>query len=173
MGSTLIAANLRKVGLTDTQIFRSFSDILDWRSRLSTAVAEKLKKLGAIKGDSPQWEVVETEYWQQSFPSKQNIEVEHSYSPLVDRFYDCCSTGDDFGVKKPLSGEDRNERVCLDDGSPSAVLKRISALFKPGENQVMVWLAEVEYTLGTGRNWKSPISDFTLFIGKATPDQIV
>ena len=103
-----ITANLSKAGLTDKQIFRSFGNMLDWRSRLPTAVTEKLKKLGAIKGDSPRWEVVETEYWQQSFPSKQDIEVEHSYKPLVGRFYDYCSTSDDFAVKKPLSGEDRN-----------------------------------------------------------------
>ena len=37
----------------------------------------------------------------------------------------------------------------------------------------MVMLDEVEYILGTGRNWKGPISDFTLDIVKVTPDQIV
>ena len=34
----------------------------------------------------------------------------------------------------------------------------------------MVMLDEVEYILGTGRNWKGPISDFTLDIVKVTPD---
>ena len=49
-----ITANLHKAGLTDKQIFCSFGNMLDWRSRLPTAVTEKQKKLGAIKGDSPQ-----------------------------------------------------------------------------------------------------------------------
>ena len=49
-----ITANLHKAGLTDKQIFCSFGNMLDWRSRLPTAVTQKLKKPGAIKGDSPQ-----------------------------------------------------------------------------------------------------------------------
>lgn len=34
-------------------------------------------------------------------------------------------------------------------------------------------LEDVEYILGTGRNWKGPIADFTLRIEKARPDDIV
>ncbi len=31
----------------------------------------------------------------------------------------------------------------------------------------------VEYILGTGRNWKGPIGTFTLRIEKETPDEII
>lgn len=37
----------------------------------------------------------------------------------------------------------------------------------------MVMLNDVEYVLGTGRNWKGPIADFTLRIEKDSPEQFV
>ncbi len=38
---------------------------------------------------------------------------------------------------------------------------------------VYVTLHDVEYILGTGRNWKGPIGVFTLRIEKDSPDQLV
>ena len=168
-----ITANLRKAGLTDKQIFRSFGDMTLNGSRLPTEQAKKLDQLGAMNKDGPLWDVTETAYWQQIFPAKQDLEVEHSYMPLKGMSYSYYSYNNDFAVNNPLLPQDRNEPVCLDEGSRSAVIKRISALAKPGSTQVKVMLDEVEYILGTGRNWRGPISDFTLDIVKATPDQIV
>ncbi len=168
-----ITANLREAGLTTTQIFRSFGDMMDWRPRLAAEQSKKLDQLGAMIKDRPQWQVVETAYWQQTFPGNSDLAVEHSYAPLKGMSYGYHSADDDFAVKNRLPPQDRDEPVCLDEGSRSAVIKRIAALSKPGSNRVMVMLDEVEYILGTGRNWKGPISDFTLDIVKATPDQIV
>ena len=168
-----ITANLRKAGLTDKQIFRSFGDMTLNGSRLPAEQMKKLDQLGAMNKDGPQWEVAETAYWQQIFPANSDIAVEHNYKPLTGMSYSYYSSDDDFAVKKLLLPQDRNEPVCLDDGSRSAVLKRISRLSKPSAKQVMVMLDEVEYILGTGRNWKGPISDFTLDIVKMKPDQIV
>ena len=168
-----ITANLRKAGLTDKQIFRSFGDMTLNGSRLPAEQAKKLDQLGAMNKDGPQWEVAETAYWQQTFPGNSDIAVEHNYKPLTGMSYSYYSYNNDFAVNNPVLPYDRNERVCLDEGSRSAVINRISALAKPGSTQVKVMLDEVEYILGTGRNWKGPISDFTLDIVKATPDQIV
>lgn len=79
----------------------------------------------------------------------------------------------DFAVKNPPPPQDRFEPVCLDQGGRRAVIKRIAALSTPGTSGVMVRLDEVKYILATGRNWKGPISNFTLNIVKATPDQVV
>ena len=61
----------------------------------------------------------------------------------------------------------------LSEGGRNAIIKLMTTLFKQGAKAVRVTLDDVEYVLGTGRNWKGPISDFTLDIVKATPDQIV
>ena len=42
-----------------------------------------------------------------------------------------------------------------------------------GAKNVSVSLSEVEYVLGTGKNWKGPITDFKLRIKKNSPDQVV
>ncbi len=168
-----ITADLRNAGLTNTQIFRSFGDMTMDGPLLPTVLAKKLSQLGAFQMNGPIWEVAETAYWQQTFPSKQDIEVEHSYKPLRGSSYSYYTFHNDYAVDNPLLPGDRNEPVCLDEGSRSAVIKRISALSTPSDKVIMVTLDEVEYILGTGRNWKGPISDFTLDIIKATPDQIV
>ena len=38
---------------------------------------------------------------------------------------------------------------------------------------MQVSLSDIEYVLGTGRNWAGSIQDFTLRIKKQTPDQLV
>ena len=38
---------------------------------------------------------------------------------------------------------------------------------------VYLRLRDIEYVLGTGRNWRGPIGDFRLVIRKESPDQIV
>jgi len=65
------------------------------------------------------------------------------------------------------------DRACLNGGGRSAVLKRMTAMLRQGAKTVRVTLEDVEYILGTGRNWKGPISDFTLDIVKQSPDQVV
>ena len=94
-------------------------------------------------------------------------------TPLKGMSYGYDAADDDFAAKNPLPLQDRFEPVCLDQGGRRAVIKRIAALSAPGTSGVMVRLDEVEYILATDRNWKGPISNFTLDIVKATPDQVV
>lgn len=69
--------------------------------------------------------------------------------------------------------ENPMDSACLSEGRRSAVLRRMTALFRQGAKTVRVTLEDVEYILGTGRNWKGPISDFTLDVMKQSPDQVV
>lgn len=173
LGKRDITANLRDAGLTDTQIFRSFGDMTMKGHLLPAALAKKLNQLGAFQIDGPTWEVAETAYWQQKFPGNSDLAVEQNYEPLSGSSYGYYTFHNDYAVDRPPIPLGRHEPVCLDEGSRSAVIKRISALSTPSDKPIMVMLDEVEYILGTGRNWKGPISDFTLDIVKATPDQIV
>ncbi len=66
------------------------------------------------------------------------------------------------------------DRACTDQGSARAVDVRVSELIRsPGAKAVYATLHDVEYILGTGRNWKGPITDFTLDVVKQAPTDIV
>lgn len=173
-----ITAELRGAGLSDAQIFRTFGDMTMQGSRLPNAQIKQLKQLGAFDPSSPVWEVAETAYWQQTFPAQREIAVEHNYQPLAGGSYNVFSSVNDFTApERQLPGspdlENPTDRACLNDGGRSAVLKRMTTMFEQGAKAVRVTLDDVEYILGTGRNWKGPISDFTLNIVKQSPDQVV
>ena len=174
-----ITSTLRTDGLTDAQIFRTFGDMTLKGHGLSAAQIQKLTQLGAFQNDAPMWRVKETAYWGQKFPGDGDIAVEHNYKPLSGSSYNIFSADSDFAAPERLpigtSPEDqkREDRACLREGGRNAIIKRMTTLFKQGAKTVRVTLDDVEYVLGTGRNWKGPISDFTLDIVKATPDQIV
>ena len=131
-----VTANLRNAGLTDTQIIRSFGDMMDWRPRLPTAVAKKLNELSAMKDNWPQWDIAETAYWRQIFPGNSDLAVEHNYKPLSGRSYNIFIADSDLAAPERLpvgtTEEDqrREDRACLDKGARSAVIKRMTALFK-------------------------------------------
>ncbi len=173
-----ITPDLRGAGLSDAQIFRTFGDMTMQGSRLPSAQVRQLKQLGAFDPNSPAWEVTETAYWQQTFPAQQEIAVEHNYKPLAGGSYNVFSSVSEVtGSERQLPGspnlENSVDRACLNDGGRSAVLKRMTTMFQQGAKAVRVTLDDVEYILGTGRNWKGPISDFTLNIVKWSPDQVV
>jgi hypothetical protein len=58
--------------------------------------------------------------------------------------------------------------ACMDAGAEKAIATRLKRLDQTG-----VYLNDVSYVLGTGRNWKGPIRLFTLRIIKEKPDQII
>ena len=66
-----------------------------------------------------------------------------------------------------------SKEACFDQGLHNVIQHRVKSLADHSTNDVWVWLKEVEYILGTGRNWKGPIADFKLIIKKDSPDQLV
>jgi hypothetical protein len=173
-----ITAELRGAGLSDAQIFRTFGDMTMQGPRLPSAQVWQLKRLGAFDPNSPAWKVGETAYWQQTFPAQREITVEHTYKPLAGGSYNVFPSINDLtSPERQLPGgpdlENPMDRACLSEGGRSAVLRRMTALFRQGAKTVRVALEDVEYILGTGRNWKGPISNFTLDIMKQSPDQVV
>lgn len=154
-----VTDTLRKIGLNDRQIFETFAHCPDDGEGkkfelcgLSKSQEAALEKLGG-------WDVSETALWELVFPAKKEIEVLHEYAPLV---------GESDGSVKI-----ENSEACVDDGTRKAIEKRVKSLSVHSANQVWVWLKEVEYILGTGRNWKGPITDFKLRIEKESPDQFI
>jgi hypothetical protein len=67
----------------------------------------------------------------------------------------------------------RSKEACIDESTRKAVVKKVNAHAKTGASMVDVYLQDVEYILGTGRNWKGPIRDFKLRIKKDSADQLI
>lgn len=183
IGGVDVTNRLRKMGLSEAHIFQTFGDCSLEAGKITSCLTKaqeaELTLLSGEKSPVASWQISETEYWEQVFPAGQEIEVEHEYTPLVGMTY-----GYPYQEHHPVDGNipwsavsdsesDSDNDACLDNETRKAIVRRISSLAKKGAPWVAVTLRDVEYILGTGRNWKGPISDFKLTILKESPDQFV
>lgn len=170
-----ITRGLRAAGFSDSEIFETFADY-------TTGYDEQpLRKRSAIQKltgeDWPSWTVNETALWRQTFPKGKDLEVEHFYGPLVgtvfNTLYPDRDRMDAQSLPAPVRLTDSMEldQVCLDQGARAEIDQRMKGLIAKGAKGLMVMLHDVEYILGTGRNWKGPIRDFTPRVEKA-PEEI-
>ena len=166
-----VTSVFRKIGLTDKQIFETFSHCPgedDKRFELCGLTQKQeaaLEKLG-------DWKVSETVLWEQVFPANAEVEVLHEYAPFVGGSY-TVPFQKRFGYVSGVLVKGERAEACVDDGTRNAIERKVKLLAEGGADQVWVSLAEVEYILGTGRNWKGPIGDFKLRIIKDSPDQVI
>lgn len=183
-----ITDQLRQIGLSDEQIFVTFGKC-STANRLAVSCSLSKKQLAEIAGltgkgsGDTNWTVEETVFWEQVFPAGKLIEVRHEYAPFVGMSYTSpyqdgfgyvgTSPNDYLPRATPLNRPDDPNEACLDDGLGQALRKKIGAIVESGVSSVTVTLNDVEYILGTGRNWKGPIQDFKLRIEKSAPEQII
>jgi hypothetical protein len=171
-----ITDNLRKIGFDEEQIFKTFGGYdyptergITWSysdEQKNNLISQFGKDFFGKYGE-PRWKVDETFYWDQVFPAGREIEVIHQYTPFVGTQELGSWTQGEY--KYALGGE-----ACLDTGA-LAYLNKENLLLNE-KNKMKVYLnraSGVEYILGTGRNWKGPIGDFTLRLIKNSPSQIV
>lgn len=171
-----VTAALRRAGLSDLTIFETFGchrEVCEYPE----AVQRKLEAMGAVEYGAPQWRVTETVYWEQRFPKGRPLRVEHEYKPLTGFVYHYPYQQNRWvessGRLPRPADRDGEDAVCLDEGARAALDRRMQREVDAGAKMVQVVLRDVEYILGTGRNWKGPIGDFTLRIEKAKPEEIV
>ena len=177
-----VTRELRALGLDDEQLFITFglaSDAHPHADDLPPALEKRVQRV--IGGDAKdRWQVAETRLWAQTFPAHREIVVEHRYAPFVGRAYDApyqrgAAVDGSPQVLLPSSlGPDRTpSEACVDDDLRASMDRKQARLAAGGAKSVWRQVEDVEYILGTGRNWKGPIADFTLRIEKAKPEDIV
>lgn len=163
-----ITEGLRNIGLSDNQIFETFGDCNAsyGDETISCGLSEEQKSAidGLIGRQSRElkywvtpWKVAVSAYWEQTFPAGREIEVTHEYKPLVGK------------QNSPFIGKDG----CPEEGSGRAVEKLVKKAAIMQGPPPYGFTDEVEYILGTGRNWKGPIGNFRLLIEKKFPEEIV
>ena len=190
MGGRDISANLLSAGLGSADIVSRLQCQADkvggacWGELKPTLLRREL----ITPQGWPKWEAQETAYWTMVFPAHKEVRVEHSYTPLVGASYQVQSGSEPLLAGHPWSnfGNRDTKEGCVD----ASTARQVDALRRrlADENGVMLrdngvdeaargafWLTlrDVEYVLGTGRNWKGPIQRFVLRIEKKTPQQVV
>jgi Domain of unknown function (DUF4424) len=112
----------------------------------------------------PLWSLKTTYYWEQVFPAKAQLIVEHQYKPSVGASVQSM-VGASFADADTMA--DYKRRYCMD----ADFVKAATALQKSGK--VRLAEARLEYILSTGANWAGPIKDFRLVIDKGSPENLV
>lgn len=170
-----ITALLRQAGLGEDQIFRTFGAALGTEGMtLPEPIVARLHAMGASYERMPRWRVAETAYWNQVFPPGKEVVVTHSYRPFAGRIigtYD--NSRPPSAESVPVSSKGELDRACLDEGGMKTVVNKARQKAKEGAESGYIYLNDVEYILGTGRNWKGSIGDFTLDIIKENPQDVV
>lgn len=193
-----ISSELRAAGLTNEQIFSTFAGCKltdDFSCEISNEKIDKLKAMGAFTDEGfaslikyplgpswnmwkfgPTWDVEQTLTWLQRFEANKITRISHTYSPFVGGIYNypLYDSKIENDIKIQAASEaNGNDEACIDESFKKAYFKKINDFHKSGVKNVMVSLSDVEYVLGTGRNWAGPIQEFTLRIKKDSPDQLV
>lgn len=170
-----LTGELRKLGFSDKEIFFEITDE-EWK-----ALAEKIERVGSRL--HRWWNIDQTIHWQMTFPAKKETVVEHEYLPASGRGWAIALESrskenfranldklwDSFTGK----GDDTKDEDCLDRTTKRGIENRVKQDVSRGAESVSVEYTSVEYILGTARNWKGPIEQFTLRLVKQNPDQFV
>lgn len=179
IGEVDVTEHLRKIGLTESQIFVTFgdchSDTGTIECGLSKSQVEMVSLLAEKNVPYPPWEVAETAYWEQIFPAGREIVVIHEYAPFVGGVYSYPFQSSRFVDRTSLGSARAGNpaEACVADDVQQVIDQRIKKLADQGASTVSLWLNDVEYILGTGRNWKGSIKHFKLKIIKDTPERLV
>jgi hypothetical protein len=131
-----------------------------------------------VNGDPvPTARMENAETWTQSFPARKEVIVEHAYTPTAGGEYDYLyQDGYTYGFlytlffRSTLPGN--VSEACVDSSIARAIKKRLENKAQHG-GHIAVAVRDVEYILGTGRNWKGPIGKFILRIEKESPNHFM
>lgn len=122
---------------------------------------------GMQKYLQPNWTLRTTYHWEQVFPARKEMVIEHSYKPSVG------STAGSFvsaGQPEPDVLADYKQRYCVDDDFLRAALRTSTSV--AAKNSFLTE-RRIEYVLVTGANWAGPIKDFRLVVDKGKPGNLV
>ncbi len=179
VGQVDVTKKLQAAGLSESQIFPplTLQYCSTWRDAAELYTAKQRQQLKASGLLGSDWKTADTYHWKQVFPVDKDLQVTHQYTPFAGDIYTYLypRTEREDSWEIPVSSiwDDRVDRACVDEGARQAILKRAKDILKAGAPSVLVVLRDVEYILGTARNWKGPIGNFTLDVVKSKPEDIV
>lgn len=165
---TQVKATLRGIDYTellnrlhvDPASFGHFDDSSDPVSRdvsrLEKAKRAELIKAGLIDDEArfPNWTVVKTYHWAQTFPAHKVLHVRHEYRPVV---------GFEQVTASAIQGKENPQYARLPDACMNADLRN-RLVGTASKHDGYVPTAWVDYILTTANTWKKPIKHFDLTV---------
>jgi len=167
-----ITNKLKKIGFSVKQIalFPFDESLLSSHElKVPKTQADALKHAGLLNEyGSPAWEIEVSYVWNQTFPARQHVHVEHSYRPFV-------AGGTASGYTNAYGrkvGDLPIENFCP---SPKQI-SQLNKLFSEQsnlDNYRQITGSIIEYVLMTANTWKDGIRDFTMRIHTDSPNEVV
>jgi hypothetical protein len=115
------------------------------------------------------WTLKTTFYWEQTFPARREIGIDHRYQPSVGASV-MTSLGHPELVKEPWFAE-YQQKYCMDKDFLAAVDRARRG--RKADSATPLAEERIAYVLKTGANWAGPIGDFRLVVDKGAPTHIV
>ena len=124
----------------------------------------QLRRQGLMNEDGlPLWRLKTRFYWQQRFPSRREIIIEHHYKPSVGSLVGVDGPAEVQILKDPQFGQ-FDRKYCIEP----------SLLRELGENKADNFSQQrIEYVLKTGASWAGPIREFRLVVDKGSQNNFV
>jgi Domain of unknown function (DUF4424) len=123
---------------------------------------------GMKKHLQARWTLKTTYFWEQTFPARREVSIEHRYKPSVG-----ASAGTSLGMKdadKQAWYKEYMRKYCMDRAFLDTIESAKAAAkseFPPLQEQ------RISYVLKSGANWAGPIKSFRLVVDKGDPRNIV
>jgi Domain of unknown function (DUF4424) len=168
---------LRKLGIPLAPQARATNEGLD---KLPKAAWDDLVKIGLADIDeydagsgmqkhlAARWTLKTTYYWEQIFPPRTEIAIEHIYQPSVGA---SVTTALGQGWARKTGRYPDYDKYCADQDFVSTVERATKAASK---TQAIVYTEKrIDYILTTGPNWDGPIRDFRLVVDKGEASNLV
>jgi uncharacterized protein YecT (DUF1311 family) len=113
----------------------------------------------------PRWKLKTTYFWEQTFPARRELVIEHRYKPSLGSSVLMLGNSG-FTVEGVLN---YRKKYCTDDDFIGTAARRVAAhsLDAPFQEK------HIEYILTTGANWAEPIGEFTMVVDKGEPTNVV
>jgi len=187
--TTKVEQRVFAVGLDRTQVLRDLGVPLaphlkatgEALDKLPRAKWDELVRVGLVEVEqydvgkgmqdhlAPRWSLQTTFYWEQTFPSKAEIVVEHRYKPSVGTSVQTALGSPDAAQEDWY--EEYVEKYCLD----KEFLAAVERARREARSQFGAPYSEqrIEYILSTGANWAGPIKEFRLVVDKGDAESLV
>jgi hypothetical protein len=179
-------AMLQGLGLPLAPQLKATYDALDalpkdkWQELIDLGIAETDEYGTTADGKmtthlEPRWTLKTTYYWQQTFPAKTELVIEHQYKPSVG-----ASVGTQIGYPPPADPQfaaDQKAQIaaytakyCMD---ASFIAAAVRGQQQAKQTNTPLGEKRIDYILKTGANWAGPIADFTLTVDKGDPNNLL
>jgi hypothetical protein len=167
-------ALLQRLGIPLAPQLKTTSDALDalprnkWQQLIDLGLAatdEYDVGHGMERHLQPIWTLKTTYYWQQTFPPRQDLVIQHRYKPSVGG-----SVGTGVGNPDYPPPANYPTKYCMD---PDFVAAAARAQHTAGRVNKIFGEQRIDYILTTGANWAGPIADFTLTVDKGDRANLV